>query len=592
MIAVKSGRNSHPREDKALSGEQIARVLQQIADLLAIKGENAFKIRAYESAAEAVQASGLAFGRGIGLDELVAIRGVGKGIAEKIKELVDEGRIGYLEELKQELPETLLDLLQIPTMGPKKVGAVFRELAVKTVDELEEAGRAQKLRSLPGFGATVEANILHGIEFAKSRTGRHLLDRALEVASRILSILNESGLPERTEYAGSLRRGKDTIGDLDILATCSEPAALMRVFVGMPSVEQVLAHGETKSSLVTDEGIQVDLRVVPEVSYGAALQYFTGSQAHNVRLRGLAKAQGLKVNEYGIFEEGSDKFLGGQTEEEVYESVGLAWIPACLREDAGEFEAAAERRLPHLVQLSDIKGDLHVHTNASDGVMTLDEAALTATQLGYEYICISDHTKALAVANGLTEEELLEQAERIAAYNDSHPRAAGLLSGCEVNILADGEPDISLEVLDRLDFVVGSVHTALSQSEAKMTERLIKAIECGSIDAIGHPTNRIIGKREESRFDLEAVFEAAIKHQVALEINCWPERLDLPDVYLRRARGKNIPICINTDSHNTTHLSSMMKYGVMTAQRGWVQSEQVINALPLKDLLGFLKRKG
>lgn len=579
----------HPEEKRAVSGEQIARTLTQIADLMAVKGENPFKIRAYVSAAEAVQAAGITFDPGVDLKDLLAIRGIGKSIAEKIKELLDEGRIGYLEELKEELPESLLELLEIPTLGPKKVGALYRELGISTVAELEEAARGQKLRLLAGFGATVEANILHGIEFAKTRTGRHLLDRALEVASRILSVLTESGLPQRTEVAGSLRRGKETIGDLDILATCAEPEALMKAFVEMPQVIGILAHGETKSSVVAEERVQVDLRVVPEASYGAALQYFTGSQSHNIRLRGLAKARGLRINEYGIFEENTEKLVGGETEEEVYERAGLVWIPPCLREDAGEFEAAGEGRLPHLVQQFDIKGDLHVHTSASDGNMSLEEAALTATELGYEYLCISDHTRALTVANGLSERQLLEQAERIAAFNESHPRAVRLLSGCEVNILADGQPDISSEVLEELDFVIGSVHTALAQSEAKMTERLIRAIENDTIDCIGHPTNRILGKREESKFDLEVVLEAAIEQQTALEINSWPERLDLPDAYLRRARGKNLRICINTDSHNTTHLSTMMKYGILTAQRGWVETGQVINALPLEE---FLRRKG
>jgi len=592
MTQVRSKPGSRAEVRATFSGEDIAEVLTEVADLLAIKDENPFKIRAYQAAAEAIQLSGLTFGPETDLEELLAMRGVGRSIAEKVKELLEVGSISYLEELKKELPESLLELLQIPTLGPKKVGAIYRELGIRSLDELEDAARAQKIRALRGFGATVEANILHGIEFARSRTGRHLLDKALAVASRIVSSLQDSGLPGRAEYAGSLRRGKETIGDIDIVATCARPAALMKVFVEMPDVAEVVAHGETKSSLITDEGVQVDLRVVQEGSYGAALLYFTGSQSHNIHLRGLANDLGLKINEYGVFEEASGKFVGGETEEDVYAKVGLEWISPCLREDAGELEAAKEGCLPHLVQHSDIRGDLHLHTYASDGAMTLEEAALTVADLGYEYLGISDHTKALGVASGLNEEQLLNQAEQIAAFNDSHPDAVRLLSGCEVNILADGRPDIEPEVLEQMDFVIGSVHTALGQSQEKMTERLLAAIKDDNIDAIGHPTNRILGKREESKFDLETVFEAAIKHRTALEINCWPERLDLPDAYLRRARGRGLPICINTDSHRTTHLTSMMKYGIMTAQRGWVEPEQVINTFPLERLLRFLRRRG
>lgn len=581
----------HSERKGTLTGQQVSRALMQIADLMSVKDENPFKIRAYVSAAEALEASGLSFDAGVGMDDLLSIRGVGRSIAEKVKELLEKGSIGYLEELKRELPESLLDLLEIPTLGPKKVGALHRELGITNLQELEEAARAKKIRSLPGFGATVEENILHGIEFAKGRSGRHLLDQASQVASRIMSVLQESGFAQRVQYAGSLRRGKETIGDLDILATSAEPKALMAAFVEMPEVSEVIAHGETKSSIVTAEGMQVDLRVVAESSYGAALQYFTGSQSHNVHLRGLAKARGLKINEYGIFEEDTERLIGGETEEEVYERAGIPWIPPCLREDVGEFEAAAQGRLPDLVRQSDIRGDLHVHTSASDGKMSLEEAALTATELGYEYLCISDHTKALTVANGLTEEELLEQLDEIAAFNRSHPHTARLLSGCEVNILADGHPDIAAEVLEKMDFVIGSVHTALAQSEGKMTERLIKAIENENIDCIGHPTNRVLGKREESRFDLEAVFETAVRHRTALEVNCWPERLDLSDAYLRRARGQNLLVCVNTDSHSTNHLTSMMRFGVMTAQRGWVEAQQVLNCLPLQELLKFVRGK-
>lgn len=567
----------------------VAAVLTQIADLLEIKGQNLFRVRSYRQAAEAIQLAPRPVAEMTTVEELQSIPGVGKGIGEKVLEIVQTGRSSQLAELQQELPPTLLDLLTVPGVGPRTVALVYQDLGIETVEQLEQAAREHKLRALPHMGAKSEEKILKGIETTRAYSGRFRQDQVLPLADALVEALRRRQEVALAEYAGSARRGAETIGDLDILACSDKPAKVMQYFVSLPQVAEVLLRGDTKTSVRADSNLQIDLRVVPADSFGAALQYFTGSQPHNVRLRTLAKAKGIRLNEYGVFVEATDERLGGQKEEDVYAALGLPLIPPQLRENAGELEAAQEGRLPRLIQANDIRGDLHVHTSDSDGTMALEQVVQTAIDLRYDYVCVTDHTKSLIVANGLDEKGLLAQQKRIAALNQRLEGKLRLLSGCEVNILSDGKTDIDQEVLLQLDLVTGSIHSGMDQPKEKITHRLLAAIENPAIKIIGHPTNRIIGRRAESPMDFETVFKAAAKHRTAMEINCWPERLDLRDVYLRQGREYQVRFCVCTDSHAREHMTTMMRYGLLTAQRGWLEPKHVLNTSPVKRLLAYFR---
>ena len=565
----------------------IAEILTQIADMLEIKGENVFRIRSYRQAAEAIQVAPHPLAEMTTVQELESIPGVGKSIAEKVLEMVHTGKSSQLEELKRELPGTLLDLLTVPGVGPRTVAMVYKELGIETVEQLEQAASEQRLRGLRGMGAKSEEKILRGIETTRAYSGRFRQDQVLPIADEIVAALRGRKEVTFAEYAGSARRGLETIGDLDVLACSNAPKKVMDFFVSLPQVAETLLRGDTKATVRAENNLQMDLRVVPAESFGAALQYFTGSQAHSVRLRTLAKTKGIRLNEYGVFVEATNKRKGGEKEEDVYSTLNLPWIPPQLRENAGEVEAAQDDRLPHLIQPGDIRGDLHCHTRESDGVMTMEEVARTAIELGYQYVCISDHTKSLIVAKGLDEKGLLAQKKRIQALNKRLAGKIHLLCGCEVNILSGGKLDIDQEVLLQLDVVTGSIHSGIDQPKEKITERLLAAIENPAVKIIGHPTNRIIGRRAESRMDLEAVFKAAAKHHTAMEVNCWPERLDLRDVYLRQASEHGVRFCICTDSHAPHHMKTMMRYGLLTAQRGWLEAKDVLNTYPLPKLLRY-----
>jgi DNA polymerase (family X) len=564
----------------------VAQVLGEIADLLEIKGENAFKIRAYRSAADTITAWGDAVAR---MDEqqLRDLPGIGKDLAKKIVELTTSGVLSYHQELLQEFPPTILDLLRLQGVGPKTVALLYSSLNIRNLEELAAAAREGRLRSLKGMGAKKEALILKAIEERERDAGRHLLADTTAVAAELVAHLRAAAPAVEFVPVGSLRRGCETCGDIDILAVGGN-TSLMDIFVGHPRVERVLGRGDTKSSVRLQGGYQADLRLVPADSRGAAMQYFTGSKAHNIVLRDRAIQQGLKLNEYGLFRLEGDVRIAGDTEEGVYEALGLPWIDPALRENRGEVDAAASGDLPRLLSATDLLGDLHMHTTESDGRDTLEAMAEAAVRLGHRYIAVTDHSKALAMANGLDETRALAHAARIREMNGRFENLT-LLAGIECDILADGTMDLAEDCLAQLDFVIASVHSHFSQDEAQMTERVVRALECPWVDVLGHPTGRLLLKRDPVRLNMDAVFTAAVATGVALEINCNIERLDLNDSMARAARDRGIPLVVSTDAHSTKALDRH-RWGVQVARRAWVRPDDVLNAQSLDVLLPRLRR--
>ncbi|MDX1600828.1 MAG: DNA polymerase/3'-5' exonuclease PolX [Anaerolineales bacterium] len=573
-----------------MNNEDVARVFQNIADLLAIKGESRYRIVAYERAAETLT--------GLGRDikdvwqggELKELPGVGDAIASKIDELLSTGELGYYDELTDEVPESLIEVLHISHVGPKKAALFWQELGVTTVEELEQAA-AGELAALSGMGERSQQKILNAIEaYKRHQTGRVLLGQALPTAEEFLGRLRE--LPETVaaEGAGSLRRRRETVGDLDLLAASAEPAALMGAFLDFPEVEQVVGRGDTKSSVVLRDGLRIQLWVHPPERFGAALQYATGSKEHNVRLRELAQRNGLSLSEHGFKRESGEEILCSQ-EAEVYETLGLAWIPPELREDRGEIEAARDGRLPELIETGDILGDLHSHTDWSDGRATLEEMVRGAIDFGHRYLVVTDHSRSLGVANGLSIERLQQQRSAITELQENIGDGLLVMQGAEVEILADGSLDYPDEVLAELDLVVASLHTSLEQPRAKVTERLLNAVQNPHVDVIGHPTGRLLGRRDPADLDMEAVFQAAAESGVALEINASPERLDLMDAHARRAVELGCLLSIDTDAHHPEHFE-LLRYGIATARRGWVESDSVINTWSADRLRTWLQGRG
>jgi DNA polymerase (family 10) len=571
-----------------MTNRDIARILSEIADLLEIKGENPFKVRAYQRAAQAIDSLAVTLADMRGRQPFTDISGVGSSIAEKIEELLDAGQCRYHQELLAEFPASLAALLSIPEVGPRKAKALHDALGITSVDELEQAAREGKLRDLKGFGAKTEQNILRGIERLKVHKERLPLAEAHPLAMEVVEDLLLAAPVERIEPAGSIRRMRDTIGDIDILVTSSEPQEVMATFVGLPVVDHVLERGATKSSIISRSGAQMDVRVVDPESFGAALQYFTGSKEHNVRLRELAVRRGLRLSEYGVFDVKTDRRIAGATEEEVYGALGLPLIPPEMREDCGEIAAAQRGALPHLVAVEDIKGDLHVHTKRTDGHHTIEEMAETARGAGYSYIAICDHSRSVGMAGGLFAEDLLSHAKDIRAAS-KRIKGITILAGTECDIRRDGSLDYPDEVLAQLDFVIAAVHSGFKMDADTMTSRIIKAMHNPYVDALAHPTGRIIGKRDPYEVDIERLLAAAAELGVAMEINAYPDRLDLRDVHARRAKEMGIKVVINTDAHDCDHLR-LITYGVATARRGWLEPEDVLNALPLKDLRKRLRR--
>lgn len=560
--------------------EEVAEAFEELADLMQIAGGDRFKIVAYRRVAEEVRA----LARDIAtLDdkELGGLRGVGKATSSKIREILNSGTMAKLEDARAAVPKGIREMTALPGLGPKTALLLHRELAVNNLAELDQAIKEQRLRTIKGLGKKTEENLTAALRRFKGREERAPIDVALAVAEGLLEELRASDLVTEAAYCGSLRRGKETIGDLDLLATGPDPAAIMNLFTSLPQVAGVPVSGSTKSSIRTREGLQVDLRVVAADEFGAALQYFTGSKEHNVRVREIAVKQGYKLSEYGVFRVSDDVKVAGATEDDVYGALGLQTPPAPMRENRGEVELALKGEIPELVRLADIQGDLHMHTRYSDGSTTVREMAQTALDLGRRYIAVTDHLDAWVKSHSPDTVKL--QAEEIARANEEFGDRITILQGVEVDIGPEGTLALPDSILERVDLVIASIHRRYGLDAEAMTRRVVKAMQHPKVNIFGHPTGRWLGQREAAEFDLEQVFDAAKQNQVAMEINSNPARLDLKDDHIRLAKEYGLKFSVNTDSHNPGHLSRM-RLGVGMAQRGWVTAPEVINTLPVDQI--------
>jgi DNA polymerase (family 10) len=568
-----------------LDNRAVARTLSEIADLLELKGDNPFKIRAYRNAVDIVSH---AAEQVAGLDEaaLRSWNGIGKDLAGRIREIALTGDCAIRQGLLTEFPATLLEVLRLQGVGPKTVAILYRELRIKSLDDLSAAAKAGRIRTIKGMGAKKEQLILQAIEEQQRHAGRHLLSRATETAEGIVAYLKALAPAAEIITVGSVRRGQETSGDLDILASGAE-AALTDAFVQYPGVERVLGHGGGKASVLMRGGFQADLRIVKTEQRGAAMQYFTGSKAHNIVLRDRALTRGWKLNEYGLFDT-DDRSIAGASEEQIYKALGMAYIAPELRENRGEIEAAEADTLPHLIEASDLRCDLHMHTTESDGRERLETMVSAAQAKGLEFVAITDHTQSLAMANGLDETRTLAHAENIRKLSKSL-KGFTVLAGAEVDILSDGRLDLADDCLAALDIVIVSLHSQLQQDEGETTRRLIRAIEHPSVDILGHPTARWLLRRDGVRLKLEKVIDAAVANGVALEINSQPHRLDLCDSHARLARDRGAKLAINSDAHEIPALG-YTRWGILTARRAWLTKDDVINTRPLKAFKAGLRR--
>ena len=570
-----------------MKNKELADLFGRMADILEFKGENPFKISAYRRASrilgdltqdiEEIAESG----------KLRSVPGIGEGMAEKIGEYLKTGKVSKYEEVKKGVSDELIAIMDIPGMGPKTLSMLHKEKGIRNLSQLEKSVEDGSLMGLPGIGEKKIENIKRGIQLLRQSKGRMHLGIAFPLAKRIVEALRERTGFKKIEWAGSLRRMKQDIGDIDILATGSNKEKILDTFTHLPEVKEVLAAGGTKASVIVEGGTQIDLRVVEEDSYGAALQYFTGSKGHNVHLRGIAKAKGIKINEYGIFK--GEKKLGGKEEKEIYHALRMAWIEPELREDRGEIEASLEGHLPTLLQESDIKGDLHVHSKWSDGTSSVEEVARAAQKRGYQYVAICDHTKSLRIAHGLDESRRLEQIEEIDNVNKSL-RGFRVLKGAEVDILPDGRLDLSDKVLEKLDVVVVAVHSAFKQGKERMTRRIIEALKNPFTHILAHPSGRLLGARDPYEVEIEEVMKAAKKYGKALEINAYSERLDLDDIHCRKAKEMGIRLSIGTDAHHLDQMW-MIGLGVAVARRGWLETKDVINTLSLREMVKWCRSR-
>jgi DNA polymerase (family 10) len=571
-----------------MENKSIADVFTEIADILDIQGENPFRVRSYRNAARTLTDMGQSVEAMVQAGEkLEKVPGIGKSLQEKIEEIVSTGKCSFLEELRAKVPAGLTELLKLEGLGPKKVKLLYDDLGVDSVDRLEKAARAGRLRDLAGMGLKTEEKVLKSIEQYRAGMGRFKLSVGTIYAQALLEYLKDTPGVKRLDAAGSFRRQKETIGDLDILAICGKGCQVMDRFTKYGDVAEVISKGETKSSVRLQCGLQVDVRVLEEESYGAALHYFTGSKAHNIAIRDRAKDLGLKVSEYGVFRAKDEKRLSGANEEDVFKAVGLPFIPPELREDWGEIQAAEEGKLPRLIELADIRGDLQMHTVATDGKNSIAEMAQKAREMGYAYIAITDHSKAVRVAGGLDEKGLAKHLKEIEKVKG---QIAGIriLKGVEVDILTDGTLDLKDDILNECEVVIASVHSRFNMEEGEMTRRITKALKNPNVHILGHPTGRLILEREAYKVNLKEVFQVAIDQGVILEINAYPDRLDLRDVDARMAKEMGAKLVISTDAHSTLQLE-LMKFGVFTARRAWVEAKDVINTLPLQGLLKVLR---
>jgi DNA polymerase (family 10) len=580
-----------------MSNNEIAAIFEQIADLLEFKGENPFRVRAYRNGARAIRDLPEAVESIIADDwkQLLKIDGIGKAVAEKSVTLVQTGELPQLNELLEEIPESVLTMMRIPGLGPKKAAAIYRELQITTLDELKEACEAGRVRQLKGFAAKTEKAILDGMAIAAAAGQRLYWAVADGIADRLRTHMRQCESVEKLELAGSYRRGRETVGDLDILVVAGAAAEVMDHLGRFPDVADVIARGDTKMSVRLSRGFQVDLRVVPAESFGAALQYFTGSKDHNVVLRGMAKQRGLKINEYGVYrvEGGAEIYVAGADEEAVYGALDLPWFPPELREARREFHWAEAGRLPDLVRTEDIRGDLHMHTTATDGRNSLEEMVEAARSRGLEYIAITDHSKRVTMARGLDAQRLLAQWDEIDRLNEQLDKSFTVLKGIECDILEKGGMDLPDDVLAQADWVVASIHYGQRQPREQITDRIIGAIQHPHVSIIAHPTGRLIDRREPYDVDLDAVFAAAAEHGKLLELNANPMRLDLNDIYCAAAKSHGIPIVITTDAHETEGLDDL-RYGVLQARRGGLTKSDVANTHSwpqMKKLIGRQRKQ-
>jgi len=573
-----------------MGNQEVAKIFAAMADILAIQGENYHRIMAYRRAAENVAALGRPLEEVWRAGELETLPGIGETLAAKIDELMRTGRLEAYEKLKAQVPAGVVSMLAVPDVGPKRAALFWKELGITSVEALEQAARDGRLRGLPGMGAKSEEKVLAGIEALKRRSDRILLGVAWPLASAMLNVLREVPGVVQAAPAGSLRRMRETIGDLDLLVATEDPAPVMARFRELSQVAEVLLSGPTKTSIRTREGLQADLRVLEPARWGTALQYFTGSQAHNIHLRALALERGLSLSEYALKREDGSEILCA-SEEEVYAALGLPLIPPELREDRGEIEAAQEGRLPDLIELEDLRGDLQFHTTWSDGRHSLLEMAQAAQARGLEYALVTDHSRSLGITGGLTVERLREQRAEVAEVNRRLGGKFRLLAGIEVEVRADGALDFPDEVLAEPDLVVAAVHSGLRQSREQFTARMLGAIHNPHVDVVAHPTGRLIGEREGADLDMEAVFRAAAETGTALEVNAHPSRLDLGDAHVRRAVELGVKLAINSDAHDASGFE-VLPFGVATARRGWAQPADVINTRSVEQVLGWAARRG
>jgi DNA polymerase (family 10) len=572
-----------------LENAEVARIFREIADLLEIEGANPFRVRAYRTAARTVEEWPESVADLVRQDskKLQELPGIGADLAGKIEEIVRTGTHSLLSELGQQIPPGVAELLRVPGIGPKRARALYEALGIRTLAQLEDAARKGKIRELPGWGAKTEQKILRELESRRPGPERFLRGTAAPYVEALLEYVRGIDGVKRAEVAGSYRRCRETVGDIDILVAIRKGSPAIERFVAYPEVEEVVARGPTKATVRLRAGLQADIRVLPEVSYGAGLHYFTGSQAHNIAIRRLGQQRGLKINEYGIFRNG--KRVGGRTEEEVFRAVGLPWIPPELRENRGEIEAAREGSLPtDLVELADIRGDLQAHTTDSDGRENLEAMARAAEALGYEYLAVTDHTPAVRVAGGLDRAGFRRQMKRIDRLN-SRLEKLTLLKGAEVDILPDGSLDLDDDTLAALDVVIVAIHSKFELSARDQTRRIVRALQHPAVDILAHPSARILNRRRGIDVDMEEVIRAAADHGVLLELNAQPDRLDLDDLDCRAAVEQGVRLAINTDAHSTAELR-YMRWGVDQARRGWVEKKHVANTRPLKSLLRLLHR--
>ena len=581
-----------------MDNKQIARILRETAQLLEIDGAIIGRYRSYEKAAELIDSLPDSIEQLVKEPEkLKELPGIGDRMVEHLEEIVKSGDYSLRKKLLKKYPATILDLLQLQSLGPKKVAFLWSNFKAATVGDVEKLAKEGKLRELPGFGEKSEQNILKAVEVFKKSTGRFHIDRAEAAALAIAAHIEKAGKGvDSVTPAGSLRRGKETVGDLDLLVTLADGYtsqkqvdALAEHILKFPGIDQKLAHGENKVSFTLEDGLQVDVRLLEEENFGAALLYFTGSKEHNVALRGRANDMGYTLNEYALATLKAEKRIAGRTEEEIYSKLKLDYIPPELRENTGEIVAAEQHRLPKLITLRDIKGDLQMHTTASDGKNSIEEMAEAARQLGHQYIALTDHSKAVTVANGLDEKRMAAHIKKIHAANEKD-LGIRLLAGAEVDILKDGDLDYSNDILAQLEVVVCSIHSYFNLDRAAMTDRMLAAIENPYTQIIAHPTGRLLLRREGFEYDMEKVLEACAKHGVAMECNSYPDRLDLKDVHLRMCKDRGVKVVISTDSHNTGNLA-FIRYGVTMGRRGWLEKKDVINTLPTAEFLAALRAK-